>query len=284
MANILLGFPNRADECVLSGGNWAAAAPLSMLQTRVYSETAVSVDTTPASTQWDAATNGLRPVRIVALAGHNLTGTAQWRVRGSRVPDFSTVLCDTTVVPVYPRAPFGTYDWNDASFWSGTLSAEDRSYYPSVCFIVLPAVALAQYWRIELFDPANPAGYVAVGRLFLCPAWQPTWNLEYGLQWGHETTTAVEQTHGGIEYFDEQPMARTLQFTLGQLSDAEVFGPGFNMVRRQGISREIFMVYDADDSVYCIQRSFPARLKQLPSFAVPNRAANSAAFQLKELI
>jgi hypothetical protein len=285
MDNILLGYPNRADECSLSGGSWTKEAPLSMLLTRVYSETAVSTDASPASSQFDAACISQRPIRIVAMAGHNLTGLARWRVRASNTPgSFSTPLYDSGAVAVYPPAPFGQYDWSDASFWSGTISAETRAYYPSVALIVLPAPVLAQYWRIELIDPGNPAGCIALGRLFLCPAWQPAYNVDYGLQWGHETTTTVEETHGGIPFFDEQPLARTLQFSLGWLSQAEVFGPGFDLVRRQGLTREVFLVFDPGDSVYCVQRSFPARLKALPSFVVASKAAHSATFQLKELI
>uniref|UniRef100_UPI0035AE41EA hypothetical protein n=1 Tax=Chitinimonas sp. TaxID=1934313 RepID=UPI0035AE41EA len=100
MANILLGYPNRADECTLSGGSWTAAAPLTCLQTRVYSETAVSTDAQAASTWLDAATAGQRPIRVIALAGHNLTTGAQMRVRASNTAgDFSQPLCDTGSVP-----------------------------------------------------------------------------------------------------------------------------------------------------------------------------------------
>ncbi|WP_374353699.1 hypothetical protein, partial [Chitinimonas sp.] len=155
---------------------------------------------------------------------------------------------------------------------------------PSVAFVVLPAQVTAQYWRIELFDAANPAGNIALGRLFLCPAWQPAYNISYGLQWGHETTTQVEQSRGGQEFFDRQQPIRTVRFALDWLTQNEVFGPGFDLVRRQGIDREVFFVYDPADTQFSVQRSFPARLKALPSFLLANKAQNTTALELRELI
>ena len=284
MANILLGYPNRCDEATLTGGNWSGA-PLSNLQTRVYSETAVSANTLATSTQFDAALSSARPIQIVALAGHNLSPSATWRVMASNTAgDYSAPLYNSSFVMVYPTLPFGTYDWNDSSFWSGSMTTEQRSYYPSVVFIVLPSPIITQYWRIEIVDTANPAGNVAIGRLFLCPAWEPSLNATWGLQWSHETATQVEQSLGSVEFFDKRPMVRSVKFALDMLSDSETYGPGFDLVRRQGVDAEVFFVFDPADALYSLQRSFPARMRALPTYVVADYARNTTAFDLKELI
>lgn len=48
----MIGFPNRADQAVLSGGAWVPTLPLHFLQTRGIGEVARTTNTALGSTQF----------------------------------------------------------------------------------------------------------------------------------------------------------------------------------------------------------------------------------------
>ena len=284
MANIMLGYPNRVDAATLSGSGWSGAA-LSNLQTRVYAETAQSTDATTANTQFQADLGAQYPTRLVALANHNFTPAATWRVRSSNSAGvFTSPVYDSGWVNVYDVAPFGTYPFGDPSWFTGQITAERAALYPKIVWMVIPAALLARYWLIEINDTANAAGFVSIGRAFFCEAFQPTYNASYGIEFGNKTDTQVAKSRGGVKFFDEFPISRTVRFALNFLTAPEAFKAGFDLVRRSNISKEVFFLFDPTDTTYKVEKSFPGSLSALPSFLQPDPARHTVAFEIEELI
>jgi hypothetical protein len=74
-----LSFPNRADAAAFSGQGWTAGLPLSFLGTRQISQVARAAG--PLATLY-ATFAAPTLCDVAAIAGHNLTVSGRWRLRG----------------------------------------------------------------------------------------------------------------------------------------------------------------------------------------------------------
>ncbi|WP_374347757.1 hypothetical protein [Chitinimonas sp.] len=282
MANVMLCYPNRIEGATLSGGGWTNA-PLSAMQTRDYAETAVSTDTQPINTQFVVDLGGLYPARLLVLVG-NLSPAAMIRFRCSATNSFAAPAWDSGWQSAWPRLPFGTVGWLDPSFWSGQLTAERAASYPPVFWALGPASLLWRYCLVEINDPTNPAGVIALGRAGFFEAFQPKVNLSYDPEHGHTTNTQVMEGLAGNKFFNVRPSVRYARIALDWLSDAEAFGAGFDLVRRQGVHQEVFYLYDPADPIYRIQRAFLGHLRSLPAYRHPSFGRHTTAIEIEELI
>lgn len=285
MANCLLGFPNRVDAAVLSGGTWSTTLPRSNLQNRVLGKVARSTLATLASTQLDMDMVATKPTKIIALVNHNFSLTAQVRIRGSEVSNFATSVYDSGWLPVWPAVFTETdLDWEDDNWWTGQYTDEQRAGYTAAYIHVMSTIVRARYWRVEIDDTANAAGYVELGRVFIGTAWQPLTNMSYGAPIGWETKTAVQEALGGAEYFQRRTPYRVQNIALDWLTLADAMGNAFEIQRRAGIDAEVLWVFDPDDTIQALRRRFLGRLQQLSPVQYPYPLINSTAFQIKEVL
>lgn len=285
MGNCMLGFPNRTDQAVLSGGAYVSTLPLQNLQNRVIGKVARTTNTALSSTQFTIDLGRGMKAQILALRNHNLSISARYRVVGSAVVDFSALAYDSGWNDVWPVVyPFGALEWEDDNWYTGKYTDEEREGYTTELDHLLPMAKLARYWRVEIDDVENPAGFVQVGRLFIGPAWQPTINMIYGASIGWETKTVVQEAKSGAEYFDVRTPYRVQKFTLDHMSQDEAFSQAFEIQRRAGIHGEIVFIHDPSDTVHSLRRRFMARLRTLTPIEYPYFDINSTAFELKELL
>jgi hypothetical protein len=285
MANLFLGYPNRADEATLSGGLWQNSLPLNNLQNRLLGQVARSADTALSSTQWAIDFGQDRPIRAVALASHNLTTVATCRISASALSDFSVLTYDSGAIDVWPAGIFdlSALEWEDDEYWDGRISAETREAYPSI-FVHSPPQTYARYWRVEIADTANADGYIQVGRLFIGGGWQPIVNYDYGMSLSWESDTLVEGSIGGTEYFDHREPRRVFRCNLSWMDTAEAYQQAFELQRQAGIDKEVLLVADPDDTINGIRRNFLGRLRQLSPIEHPYYAAYSTNFEIQEIL
>jgi hypothetical protein len=281
----MLGFPNRADQAVLSGGAWVPTLPLQFLQTREIGEVARTTNTALASTQFTIDLGRSMKTQVIALRNHNLSITAEYRVIGSLTADFALLTHDSGWRDVWPVIyPYGTLEWEDDNWWTGKYTQEEREGYTTELDHLLPAAKLGRYWRVEIKDVGNPAGYVQVGRLFIGPAWQPKLNMIYGAAIGWETKTEVQEAKGGAEYFDVRTPYRAQRFTLAWMDQDEAFTRAFELLRQAGIHAEILFIHDPADTVHALRRRYMGRLRTLSPIEYPYFNTNSTPFEIKELL
>lgn len=284
MANCMIGFPNRADSATLSGGSWAAGLPLNNLKNRILGKVARSATDATADTQFDIDLGAEKKIRIAALVNHNFSLDAKYRLRGSTVSNFATSVYDSGWLPVWPAVyPSQSLDWEDPNWWSGQYTDEQRAGYTATLVEAEPANVLARYWRWEIDDTTNAAGYVSIGRLFIGPAWQPTYNMEYGARAAWETKTEIQEAIGGAEFFQRRTPFRVQNITLDMTLD-EGLANAFEIQRRAGIDAEVLWVADPDDTVHALRRRYLARLRKLSAIEHPYFNNNKTAFELKELL
>ncbi len=287
MANCMLGFPNRVDSAALSGGAWTAGLPLANVKNRVLGKFARTQDAQPSSTWLDIDLGIARNIRALAVVNHNFSLAAKYRLRGADVSDFSTVIYDTGSTPkdVWPVVfPASALDWEDDNWWSGRYTAEQITGYTPTLTMLAESNVIARYWRLQIFDADNAAGYLQFGRIFIGPVWQPALNMSYGASLAWETKTEVQEARSGAEYFDVRVPYRVQQFTLDWMKQDEAFSQAFELFRRAGIDKELLWIHDPDDTVHAIRRRFLARLRTLSPIEYPYPLINKTAFEIKELL
>lgn len=283
----MMGFPNRIDDTTLSSGSWRAALPLTNLQTRPLGELARSTNATAASTKFDIDAGSSIKVELISLVNHNFSLDATYRVRGSDASDFSTVEYDSgeTPIAVWPGV-YTSYqlDWEDPNWWSGQYTAEETTGYTAALVVIPPEKVFARYWRVEIFDTTNAAGYVQLGRVFIGPAWQPSVNMLRGASIGWATDTLVQKARAGTKYFSRRTPYRVTRFSLDWLDQDEAFGKAFELQRRAGIDQEIMWIEDPDDTLQALRRQYLGTLQQLNPLVYSNPEDHSTAFEIEELI
>lgn len=281
----MLGFPNRADQSTLSGGAWVSTLPLQNLQSREIGEVARTTDTSLASTQITIDLGRSMKTQIIALRNHNLSITAEYRVTGSLTADFSVLAHDSGWTDVWPVIyPWGALEWEDDNWWTGKYTKEEREGYTTELDHLLPAAKLGRYWRVEIRDVGNPAGFIQIGRLFIGPAWQTVINMIYGASLGWETKTEVREAKSGAEYFDERTPYRVKKFSLSWMEQDEAFTKAFELQRQAGIHAEILFIHDPADTMHSLRRRFMCRMRTLSPIEYVQLDINSTAFELKEIL
>lgn len=286
MANIFLAWQNRVDEGALSGGSWLSSLPLANLQSRVLQKVARSSNVLLASTRFDVDLGAARAVGVLALVVHNLSVGAKVRLTGADNAGFTSPTYQSAWVDVWPSGmiPQELLEWEDDNFWLGTLSAEARAGYQSPFIHILPATQSLRYWRVEIDDTTNAAGYVHIGRAFLARGWRPTVNYSYGAGLNWDDPTGVETSLSGAEFFDQRSKARLMQFQLQYVSSTEAYAYALELQRLAGISGEVLVVPDSDDLAQQPMRSFLGRLRRTGAVTQPKPTAFDVPFEVKEIM
>jgi hypothetical protein len=281
----MIGFPNRIDSCTLTGGSWVSTLPRDNIKNRTLGRVARSTNLLTTSTQFTVDMVNTKLVRLFAVVNHNFSLEAKYRLRGSNDATFSTFTYDSAWQNVWPAVyPSESVEWESDSWWTGTYSLEDIDGYVPNLVVVLPQIYQLRYWRLEIDDAANTAGYVQLGRVFLGEAWQPSKNASYGLSLGMETRTDVQESLSGAEYFQYRKPCRVTRFSLDYLSEDEGMANALEMDRRAGIDKEVFWIHDPDDTVHAIRRQFLGRFRQLSPVEFPYFQTNKKAYEIKELL
>lgn len=281
----LLMFPNRIDAATLSGGGWQNLAPIQNVQDRVIKKVARSTDATLAKTQFVIALDQARSIKALVLINHNLSAASTYRVTAYSDAGLTALVYDSGFVSTYPAvySP-DSLEWESDSFWSGQVAAEDLQGLTQTAILVLPVSAFARYWKYEISDTTNTAGYVQIGRVFLSGEWQPSHNYSYGASFGIETATSVLTSLSGTEYFDRRDPIRTARFSLDYLDEAEAFAQGFDLMRKAGVDKEVMWIADPNDAVNLQRRSFLGRLRTLNPLEQSTYLLSNLSFEIKELI
>lgn len=289
--NLMLGFPNRIDQCELSGGSWVSTLPLANLKNRLFDRVARSAGLATSQTTFTLDMGQPQPIRLFALVAHNLTVTANIRLEASDTPDFAAPVYDETFDAWGSTANaawnIAQLEWESDNYWLGTYTSDEIAGFTAVSQHVLPGEEVARYWRVTIEDTENPAGFVDVGRVFIGSAAQARINYAWGATLGYEFGTVVETSLSGAEFFDVREGVRVFRCVLQHMADDEAYGTFLEIVRRGGVHSEIMVIPDPTDMINGIRRNFMGRLRQPSPLEqttwMNGGSANSMAFELKEL-
>jgi hypothetical protein len=267
MSNLQLGYNNLIDAATLSGGSWEATLPLANLQDRasfqgapiLLSKVARSTDDAAASSLVNIDLGSAKSVQAFGAIGTNISASgATYRLRLSNDNTFATSLYD-----------------------SGTVSANAQT--PDLILGLASAVT-ARYGRLEITDTSNADGYLDIGRLFIGPSLAPADNYSKGAEMGYQSSTKVQQSLGGVDYFDVRPGRRLFEFALDYLTDPEAFNQALELLRICDIHGEVLLIRDPADITYNQARHYLGRLEQLSPIKNPYLTNHQSGFRVLEII
>ena len=176
-------------------------------------------------------------------------------------------------------------EWESPNWWSGKYLEEEITGYTTNKVILLSKNNFTRYWRIEIDDTSNPAGYVQIGRVFIGSLWEPATDAEVGVQTGWETTTTTQRALGGSRYFQRRNPFRVVTFSLKVLTLNEGFSGAFEIDRRNGLDGEVLYIADQEDTVHAIRRQFLGTLRQLTPLEQPYQGdLTSKTLTIEELL
>jgi hypothetical protein len=288
MANLKLLWRNlaRLNHATLSGGSWQGALPLANLQNTVIAKVARSASLSLASTKIniDLGATALG-YDTVALVNHNLSSTALIRITLSNVSDYSVLSYDSGWLFAY--APLYAPDvlmWEEDNWYFGTVADDDLDKYQRTFFAVLDPVQTARYARIEIDDGANADGYFQAGRMLLGQALTFSVNYDFGSGLGWVDDSVISRSLSGAIYADKRKKRRRFTFKSAFISDNTAYSEVFEMQGLLGVSGEVLVIADADDTLNGFRRNFLGRLATLDAIEHYKADLNSAAFTIEELI
>jgi hypothetical protein len=222
------------------------------------------------------------PALALALVNHNLTMDGQVRVQAAANVQFNPVLLDLTFPAWLDIIGYGEGGYGMLGY-GGKIPAADLPWYaPEPVRIIYlmedeplvetlkpaGALELKNYWKISLADPANPAGYLEVGRVFLSyfEEWAYHWdNWEMGFQDDSE----IVRSRGGQPWTDRRPPYRTLRFHWGGFQDLDKYWSFVFFALKMGLSRDWILDALPDAEEIVSTRWFTTlygRFQQMPKF------------------
>ena len=206
---------------------------------------------------------------------------------GAFVANGTPIIYESPFIEVWPTGilPLELLEWEGDNFWLGTITQEQRNSFQSPFINKMAEPDTARFWRVQIYDTTNPAGYVQIGRLFLARGWTPSINYVYGAGLGYEDITPVERSLSGAEYFDIRPKFRVMQFQLDYVNDTDAYDFALDLQRVAGISGEVLIIPDGgEDPTRQPIISYMGRLRQLSAIRQPKPTAYSVPFEVKELL
>lgn len=247
---LVVGYSNLIDSATLGGGTWHASYPVTNLQNRFLGQKA-RLTTTTGNINIDLGS--AKPIGVIAMVASNLSGSGAVQFRGSNVAMGNTEAFVANVTG-----------------------------YGADCAVSMAEVS-ARYWQMGVADASNPSGYFELGRVFIGRRFKPTYPIDFGTSIKVESATTVAVSIGGQEAFGERPNRRVRQFKWSWLTDAEAM-TWFGVQRALDVSRETYLVYDDEATLYRAERNWLGRLRELSAIEYPYVSANSTAVEISELL
>jgi hypothetical protein len=125
-------------------------------------------------------------------------------------------------------------------------TAETRAGLNATFVTTVPENTSGRYWRVNINDDNNPAGYVDIGRLIIAGGYQPTFNFSVGATVTTESETTRTVTDGGAAIYDTRPLRRIARFAIDNLEANEAWLSAWRVMKRLGASNQCFLVLDPD--------------------------------------
>lgn len=320
-SNISLSYPNRIDECTLTGtsANWTANLPLSNIQNPVLKKVARTVNGVNASGTQISVTLGLvlpkrREIGCIAIANHNFTTNAKVQVLGFYNADFTNTAIQIAAGKstqfdsgvnyfAYPRlfpAESGKYPFTDPNWWYGTIESDRlREYTPLATFFPEKNYEVMSV-LITITDTNNPDNYLEMGRVFIGRTIEPKNNPEYGdISQGYIDLSETQRAVNNTKYHYIRPKMRTLSCTLKHLDKDEAFGGFYDAQREVGLTGEMLYAFSKPEYVGSVnndgginmttdksfyQRSFLCNFSDLSPVDMPYVNGYATALKLEEIV
>lgn len=280
MQNIILSYPNRADAATITGGSWSGALPVTNLANREVWKVARSTNALLASTKFNVDIGDQKPLRCFALANHNMSASATWRVTLGSTTGGDDIY-DSGWISIWRMAFNDIVEWESITWWTG-VAGDEYLRSPYAAMHAAPDIYTARYLTIEVNDAANVDGYVQIGRLFAGGALQPTYNPVYGLQDGMTDLSTTDAAESGARWSTERRRIRNTSFVLGWVTPTEASYVQ-EMQRSLGTIGEVLYIPYPADMGESQRWGYIGRMSELSPIEYPHYRARSLPIKLEEI-
>jgi hypothetical protein len=200
--------------------------------------------------------------------------------------------------PIYKAIAGGSnWSWSNPNWFSRRLTEIDLYGFTRVASINLPSrlsntmrevqTAQARYIKITISDSysASLRDFIDIGRLFVGTKFSPNRSdtLE-GTSIVYTDKSILEESIGGEMFFEKRAIKREMTFSFGNLTENEVYNGVLDIQRQLGITGEILVIPDADDTALGFKKNFLGHFKS--TSPIPRRAHNlfSAPITIEEIL
>ena len=284
MADLFVAYENFLDAATLAGGSWEGTLPLDNLKKQQPSTVARTTNDAAGSTILTINLGARKPINVVSLIHHNLSNNATWQIKIGNDSGYTTNLVDTGIVDVVDATEaFGELQWGEFN-WGGKPTDAVLATFRPISFYYSATPVLAQFVRIEIGDNANSDEYIQIGRAYVAAAFTPTENVEYGLQASFIDESRSVISRGGQVYVDSVPKRRLFEFRFHFMDEDEAFSQANEIQRLKGLSGDVLMAIDVDDTTHRMRQSVYGRLANLPPLTAENTGQFTMGMAIEELI
>jgi len=194
---------------------------------------------------------------------------------------------DSGTIAVWPIVyPAGSLPSTDtrlvANGGTGKYTAEE-ALYVNIGFTHVPSsLQNARYWRCNITDTTNAAGYVDLARLCICGLIQPTVNMADGSTFQLTSESQRWVTDGGAAVYLDKARRRNQVFTVHNLTEDEMLAGFYEMQQRVGATGQVMWCHDTADTSHRTRRSFLAVLRELNALEYPYGTRMNVPFAVVE--
>lgn len=149
--------------------------------------------------------------------------------------------------------------------------------------VVASGTTAARYWRVNISDTTNPAGYVDVARLVIAGGYQPSINMAPGAALSLESETTRTVSDGGAAIYDTRPMRRVARFSVLNLPTSEAFTSAWRVQKHLGASTQCFVML-APEAAHAerVEQSFLATIRELSAIEYREAAFGNLSLAVVE--
>lgn len=275
-------LPTSVVTPAITGTGWV---DLSKLQGDVLSEMARYPGVTPADTKITIDLGTTRNIDVLALPFHNakIGDTAQIEIATDS--GFTDIVLDTGALEFFGEVyPYGTLMWGRVEWMDGRLTEEQAANSTPPWIYMTSDTVYGRYVRISLDFSGNADGYVDIGQPVIAQLLRPTYNFSYGASPPfYRDPSPRSRVKSGPVFKDEQRKYRATRFVLEHMSEDELYGQFYEMVRENGVTKPFFFIYNIDASAALLpKQSFMATAERIDDPTNPDVGMHSMPVEIAE--
>lgn len=236
--SLIFGLNNRIDVAAVTSdaASWVSTLPLTNLQSPRLAEVARTTDLSFTLTI-DLSAKAARGIGCVAIAGHNLSATAQVQIVTSQGV---TQKDDSGVLSPWMYLSADDPHWDTHSYSAAIIDSERLAELTPTLIYFLPTNKMANKVVITITDTSNPDNYIEIGRVFVGEQMGFEMGEEYGdAAYGLIDFSEIQITKRRARYAYEYPRLRTLIVGFNHLTRGEALGGLRSAQLRAGLMGEV---------------------------------------------
>lgn len=289
---IIFGLNNRIDSATLtSTATFATTLPLANIQTPYLPQFARTDGDMDFTITVNLSGLPARNMGVVAIVNHNLSRTAVVSVELIQNSGSVAASGDLSpwpyLSPADPHFPVHNYSAGIIDTDRMALSMPMLTWFSDVNKVANKVV-------ITISDPANAAGYVQIGRLFVGSQLEPQIGEDWGdAAWSYVDPSDITKSKSGVKFAFDRPRRRSAAIAFKQLTNTEAEGALLAAQRDSGLVGEIIIAPSRPDWLavgdvlavdsFWHSQAFLGNFAELDKITRPYLAAYAMTISLEEV-